>query len=96
MQRYLSRSGIIENMQSRTQSALCVTKSIVGLFYGIPNVIHGIENSTTWERGDVIDRSAIAKSAPPSSMGVKTSPIIPFQFPESGGDSDPYLKWKNI
>ena len=56
----------------------------------IPKVIHGIEKSTTDERDEVIDKSAIAKSAPPSSTGIKTSPIIPFQLPESAGDSAPY------
>lgn len=55
----------------------------------LPKVIQGIENSTTAERDEVIDKSAIAKSAPPSSIGIRTSPIMPFHFPESGGDSAP-------
>lgn len=65
-------------------------------FYSIPRVIQGIEKSTTAERDEVIDKSAIAKSAPPSSTGAKTSPIIPFQLPEPGGSSPPYYTGCNI
>ena len=51
----------------------------------LPSVIHGILNCTALERADVTERSATAKSAPPSFGPIMTSLIKPFQFPFSSG-----------
>ena len=55
-----------------------------------PRVIHGMLNCTALTRADVTERSATAKSAPPSFGPIITSLINPSQFPLSSGF--PYLK----